>query len=502
MPGKILGLDIREDYIAAVRVISGLKGYQVTSCSQVKIEEGKGIDSALLEISREMDLKSDSCFACIPGGYMSYRNLGMPFKDYKKISQTLPFEIERVSPFPIQDMIIDFNVIESSEQIEILALSTEKTYVSRYLKVLNDFGIEPDIIDVSPVPTVIWLLNQEDTPRNGLFLDIGFNRNSMILFLNNRIHLIRSFAYNGATIPFTVSEDHGEISPDDSSAVQDVESRLGLFCESVRNTIHSFGAQTKREINIEKVFFSGLGMLYSRTGEILRGFLDRPAQEVNIRRDRDVDMDLRIGRTWNAALMDGALALALRDGKKGQGFNLRKGEFELKKNYLGPVNEIRRAIILLGVLFIFILVNMGVDYHFLNKRYEAGEQKITGVFRQAFPEVTNVRFPVLQMKQKIKELESSSGLLPGGMASNRKALDVLRDISQRIPASLDINVSNMVIDREKVRISGNTDTFSTVDDLKNSLEPSDYFKGVTLGPANLDRTGKRVNFEISIQRAE
>jgi general secretion pathway protein L len=88
------------------------------------------------------------------------------------------------------------------------------------------------------------------------------------------------------------------------------------------------------------------------------------------------------------------------------------------------------------------------------------------------------------------------------MASNRKALDVLRDISQRIPASLDINVSNMVIDREKVRISGNTDTFSTVDDLKNSLEPSDYFKGVTLGPANLDRTGKRVNFEISIQRAE
>jgi general secretion pathway protein L len=449
-----------------------------------------------------MDLKSDNCFASIPGGCMSYRNLGMPFKDYKKINQTLPFEIETVSPFPIEEMIIDFNVIESSEQSEILALSMEKTHVSRYLEVLNDFGIEPDVIDVSPVPTVIWLINQEDTPRNGLFLDIGFNRNSMILFLNNRINLIRNFAYNGGITPFPVSEDHGEIGPGEGSGVQEVESRLGLFCESVVKTIHSFGAQTKGEINLEKVFFSGLGLLYSRTGEIISGFLDRPAQEVNIRGDRDVDMDLSIGRAWNAALMDGALALALRHGKKGQGFNLRKGEFELKKNYLGPINELKKAMILLGVLFIFILVNLGVDYHYLNKRYEAGEQRITGLFRQAFPEVTNVRFPVLQMKQKIKELETSSGLLPGGVASNRKMLDVLRDISQRIPASLDMDVSNMVIDGEKVRISGDTDTFSTVDDMKNSLEPSDYFKSVTLGPANLDRTGKRVNFEISMQRAE
>jgi type II secretory pathway component PulL len=502
MPGKILGLDIREDYIAAVQVISGLKGYQVTSCFGVKIEEGKGIDKALLEISREIDLKSDNCFASIPGGYMSYRNLGMPFKNYKKINDTLPFEIETVSPFPIEEMIIDFNVIESSEQSEILAVSTEKTYVSRYLEVLNDFGIEPDIIDISPVPTVLWLLNQGDTPRNGLFLDIGFNRNSMILFLNNRINLIRSFAYKEGTIPFAVLEDHSEIGPGEGAAVQEVESRLGLFCESVRKTIHSFGAQTKREINLEKVFFSGLGMLYSRTGEILSGFLDRPAQEVNVRGDRDVDMDFNIDRAWNAALMDGALALALRDSKKGEGFNLRKGEFELKKSYLGPINEIRKAIILLGALFLFILVNLGVDYYFLNKRCEAGEQKVTGLFRQAFPEVTNVRFPVLQMKQKIKELETSSGLLPGGVASNRKALDVLRDISQRIPTSLDVDVSNMVIDGEKVRISGDTDTFSTVEDLKNSLEPSDYFKSVTLGPANLDRTGKRVNFEITMQRAE
>ena len=39
MPGKILGLDINEDSVTAVQVLSGLKGYQVTACAQAIIEE-------------------------------------------------------------------------------------------------------------------------------------------------------------------------------------------------------------------------------------------------------------------------------------------------------------------------------------------------------------------------------------------------------------------------------------------------------------------------------
>lgn len=502
MPGKILGLNIREDSIAAVQVMSGLKGYQITSCFQLKFEDGKGVDEALQELSREIDVKTDSCFVSIPGDNISYRNLRIPFKEQKKINQTLPFEIETVAPFPIEEMIIDFNIIDSSEQSEILAASANKADISKYLDNLKAYGIEPDIIDISPVPTALWLLNQEDTPPNGLFLDIGFDRNSMILFLNNRIALIRDFAFNGGTIPFTSTEGDGEDSQAGSLSAQEIESRLELFCESVRKTIHSFSAQTIRDVSFEKIFFSGTGMLYSGTEEILSGLFDRPVQEINISRDKKVTLDYSIARVWNPAMMDGALALALRDGRKGRGFNLRKGEFELKKSYFGPINEMKRAIILLILLSIFLLFNLGTDYYFLNKRYKAGEQKINELFQQTFPEVKNVQFPVLQMTQKINELKDSSSLLPGGINSNQKALDILRDISQRIPGSLDIDVSNLVIDTETVRITGDTDTYSAGDELKKNLEPSGYFKSVTLGTQSLDKTGKRVNLNIKMQRAE
>jgi general secretion pathway protein L len=51
-------------------------------------------------------------------------------------------------------------------------------------------------------------------------------------------------------------------------------------------------------------------------------------------------------------------------------------------------------------------------------------------------------------------------------------------------------------------MSGDTDTFNAVDTIKNRLEPSDYFSAVTITSANLDRTGKRVQFEIKLQRAK
>jgi hypothetical protein len=59
----------------------------------------------------------------------------------------------------------------------------------------------------------------------------------------------------------------------------------------------------------------------------------------------------------------------------------------------------------------------------------------------------------------------------------------------------------MVIDSETVRISGSTDTFNTVDKIKNDLESSALYTAATISSAKLDRTGEKVEFEIKLERA-
>jgi general secretion pathway protein L len=499
MPGKTLGLDISEDSITAVQILSGLKGYQVTACAQVMIDEDGGFEGALKELFEQMDLKSDTYLTSIPAEHVSYRNLQMPFREPKKIRQTLPFEIETVVPFPIEDLVVDFAIVNRSDESEILGASVRKDYITEYLTRLQTYGIDPDVLDIRCVPTVSWLLKQEETPDNGLLLEIGAKRNMMILYLKRHIALIRTFAFDGVAIARSISDV--TINERDNLAAEQIESCLKSFCTMVQNTIHSFGWQMKKDILPEKIFFTGMGALYPETGNLLKQFLDIPAEQINLRGKERIRMDRDVAQAWNPALMDTALALALRDDRRGQGFNFRKDEFEIKKHYSRLKGEIRKVALFFIIILAFLAVDLGVDYYLLKKRYKMLDQNITEVFRKTFPDVKRIVDPVQQMRVKISEIKKSTILLPG-VKGDQRVLDLLKDISQRVSKSMDMHVTRLVVDPGTVRISGDTDTFNTVDSIKNGLEPSAYFSAVTITSANLDRTGNRVQFEVKLQRAK
>ena len=498
MPGKILGLDISDHSITAVKVKSELKGYQITACARVMIEENGGLDHALKGLFDKMDLKSDTFITSIPEGHVFYRNVQMPFKEPKKIRQTLPFEIETLVPSPIEDLVVDFSIIDQSGQSEILAVLAKKDYLSEYLGWMLKYGIDPEALDVRSVPIVSWLLKQKGISDTGVFLRIDGKRNTLVVYLKRRIALIRTFNLDGDPIARSISDATGD--PIATPTAEQMESYLKSFCSKVQNTLHSFCWKRKEVIHPEKIYFTGIVALYPGTGEILSGLMDIPVEQVNLAGDKRVSMDREVVGVWNSSLMDGALALALRDdSRKGLGFNFRKDEFEVKKHYLGFRKEIRKVAIFLLLIVSFLAIDLGVDYYLMAKRYQILNQKITGLFRETFPDVKRAVDPVQQMRVQIDELRKSTVLLPG-INTNQRVLDLLRDTSLNIPKSVDVRINHMVIDPETVRMSGETDSFNTVDNIKNSIEPSIYFSAATITSANLDRTGKRVQFEIKLKR--
>jgi general secretion pathway protein L len=500
MPKIILGLEISDDAITAVRVKGDLKGYQVTGCDRVEIEGDKGFDNAMKALFDRIGHANDICITTIPGEEASYRILQMPFRDIKKIRQTLPFEIEQMLPFPIEDMVIDFTINNRSGHSEILAASVNKSFISKYLGLLNSHGIDPDILDIRGVPVVSCLLRQEGTPENGIFIDIDEKMATMVLYLKRRVVLIRTFALNDLSITPAMPGIVNGKKTDTRTPVQ-FKSTLLSLCKMVENTIHAFASQKNETVRPERIFFAGAGALNPETEGLLGSFFDIPAEHVDLSRDKRVHMDEDISENWNPALMNGALALALRDSRHGRGFNFRKDEFEIKKQHSGLKKEIRRSVILLLVIFSFVAVDLGVDYYFMEKRNRILDRKITEVFKQTFPEVKRIVDPLQQLKIKLNEATKSAVSYPG-MKGGGKVLDILRDISQRVPVSLNVHIIRMVIDPDTVRINGYTDTFNTVDNIKGGLESSVFFSDATISSANLDRTGKRVKFEIKLQRAQ
>ena len=55
-----------------------------------------------------------------------------------------------------------------------------------------------------------------------------------------------------------------------------------------------------------------------------------------------------------------------------------------------------------------------------------------------------------------------------------------------------------VIQPENVIISGTTDTFNSVEDIKSRLEQVQFFEKVTISSANLDRSGNEVRFMLKV----
>jgi general secretion pathway protein L len=51
---------------------------------------------------------------------------------------------------------------------------------------------------------------------------------------------------------------------------------------------------------------------------------------------------------------------------------------------------------------------------------------------------------------------------------------------------------------ESVSISGDTDSFNSVDNIKSNLEKSDIFKKIVISAANIDKFDKRVRFKLKV----
>jgi general secretion pathway protein L len=494
MSGKILGIDINEDFVTAVQVVSGLKGFQVLSCQSVMVDKNHGPSDALKDLSEKMDLKSGTYIASINGSDISYQNLVMPFKDPKKIKQTLPFEMETLVPFPVDDLVIDFNIVNISNQSEILAVSARKSLISEYLETLKPLGISPALIDIRPVPVTLWLLSQLGTPDTGVVIDIGLNKFTVVIFLGRRIALIRNASLPDETISASAVENMNAPSKE---KMETVSGSLHFF---IKSTLRSFSMQMKKVINPEKAYITGMRSQYRGIADILSRHLEIPVEKIEMRRDKGISMDYSIETKWNPALMDGALSLAVREIKKGHGFNLRKGEFEIKRNLLKTIKELRMAGVAVLIILIFLMIDLCADYYLVKKRYEVAAQRCADLFRQSFPDSADVKYPLLQMKQKIEELKKSNIILPGDINKGEKVLDLFNDISQRLPETLDIDVENMVIDTETVRISGETDSFNTINSMESGLESSPYFSDVTINKAEHGRTGEKVEFELKLQR--
>jgi general secretion pathway protein L len=150
MSRKVLGLEIREESIAAVLLDSGFKGSVVETQGYFPIPADKagdeGIGDALKAVVETLKPVGAACVLGIPTTFVSFRNLSVPFNDLKKIRQVLPFELEPTLPMPVEDLLFDFEAVKSDGRHDLLSFSVPKNRIKHYLDLLESVDLRPVVI--------------------------------------------------------------------------------------------------------------------------------------------------------------------------------------------------------------------------------------------------------------------------------------------------------------------------------------------------------------------
>ena len=482
MRRKILGLDIRHDAVSAVLLKSGIKGTVIDAHVHVPLTDGKadepGWVAPLETIVKKMDISGSVCAASFPADEISYRNIQVPFKGQKKIKKILPFELEPTFPFPTDDLIIDFIPVKLPDHINdnnLITAAVEKSKLQSFLDTLATFNIAPETVTVGGYPTAWCLTRILDNRKNWLVVDIDSNKGAIFFILSGTVCLIRSFLIRSDARSYKIKS----------------------LCSTIRQTQAALEKMIGLEFDPDGLFITGCGLDDLGFEQDMAQALGLPIERIDLLRDTDLFKHQDPPESWVPLLMDNALSLALMEVEGADGFNFRKGPFASKKFW----EENKKGLIQTGVFFALVVAlaffNVFIDSYFMGKKLARLDNQITDIFTSTFPDVKKIVDPVQQMRIKIQAARKKM-LFPGETEKSIRTIDILNNISNRIPRETDVTLTRMVIGSENVVISGDTDTFNSVDSIKSRLEEVDSFKKIIISSANINKSDNRVRFNLKI----
>lgn len=485
MSGKIFSIDIRSNGIAGLIIKNSLKGNRIETHRYVPFDDLKDdpespdsrFSDAVKKLVKDLDLAGCEYVISISPELISYRNLQVPFKDRKKIRQILPFELEPTLPYPIEEVIHDFQTVRQTDTTDILVSVVKTARLKTLLDVLKENNIEPRIVTPGGLSTALCLSRFSDEYKDFIFVDIDNSYCTIFVHIAGRVHIARSFAVKTADPMGKIKKLTGGI----HQTLASVESLFMIDFEP--SVIFISGDDTIDENDYKQAF-----------AETFKA----PIKQINIFDLVNLNIKLSIDTHLNHNQMNNALSLAVVEIIGINSINFYGERSIVRKYWEEYKNDFIKTGLIAAFVFVFAMFNVLFEAHFLQKSVNRLNRQIVSVFQATLTDVSKIVDPLQQMRVRIQQ-EQKKNLFAGEMEEEALNIDVLNEISTLIPKTLDVEFTRFVRGDRSLLISGNTNTFNAVDDIKINLGRAKTMKKITISSANLEKSSNRIQFKLKIE---
>ncbi len=229
-----------------------------------QVDTSAYIVSSLRDIMREHGIKPAALYMTVSGQIVFPRYVKLPPVSKDKIFQMIQYEAEQNVPFPIDEVVWDYQIMGGDEEngFSVMLVAVKIENVKGFTDCTLAVDMEPIVVDVAPMALYnIVRYSYPDTEGCIMVLDIGARSSNLIFIEKNRI-FSRSIPVAGNAItqeivkefeiPFAEAEEikianafvaFGGVYAGPDSEVADKVSRI------VRNVVTRLHAEVNRSIN-------------------------------------------------------------------------------------------------------------------------------------------------------------------------------------------------------------------------------------------------------------
>lgn len=201
-PKRILAIDIgRYDINAAICVAKGYNRSIVQLVNE-KIENNTGLAYEQRVVNTLITLKQklkyyDSVNVNIPSSHVIFKELSLPIIGIKKIKMIIPFEVESLLPFALDQAVIDCIVTKEDKKektSDILVAAVKKDYVEQFVKLFEEADLKVDriTIDIFELFALYKSIPKyQSIDSITALIEVELSSTKVAVILNNQLKYIR-----------------------------------------------------------------------------------------------------------------------------------------------------------------------------------------------------------------------------------------------------------------------------------------------------------------------
>jgi type IV pilus assembly protein PilM len=487
MPKHVLGIECGVQHITIVQVTGTPKAYSVTAALQeawpqaAEPGERPALQRQFLqELMRTHHLQADTIVTTIPTQGAVLRNLNSPFKDPRSIRPTIKYDLEEHMPFDPDEVVVDFQILPAQTPgvTRLLVAALPQQEMATHLALFQEAGLEPTMVDLDVFALAnAAVFGSDFLPSPAVLIDHAAERTLLTLLQSGTPVFARSIPH--------------------SPAFSDVPTLANRLSKHIQHTLYACEHALQLPFAPEALCLTGTDSL--RLGPLSSALTQEMGLPTAVW--RIASEHHKPGKTAfppeahpQYAVAFGAAMRALH--RQAIGLNLRREQFALHRD----IQELRGRLIGVGIMLVCVAV-LGLFSMYLNNSYKIARHaqlrsETNRVFSDTFPGVRMTQ-PTFQMREKIRELEDRLRAFGGVTGAQLSGLQILREISARIPTSIVVNVDNLTVATDITDLSGTTTSYDDVQKLKDALEASPYFTTVKINNTKADVDNK-IAFKLTI----